>query len=171
MTKAMIVQSTMSVAQPTLEEARNHDLIARSFEAWRAGIGGPFDLLAENARWTIVGNSLAARTYSSREAFLSEVIRPFNARLSRPLSPTIRRLYAEGDTVIAFFDAHGVALDGRAYANTYAWFLRMQDGWIVEAHAFFDSLEFDDFWRRIAPSPKECNSVRNVETVAAGPTA
>ena len=42
-------------------------------------------------------------------------------------------------------------VDGKPYVNTYAWFLRMQDGWIVEAHAFFDSLAFDDFWRRVAP--------------------
>ncbi|MEW5686532.1 MAG: nuclear transport factor 2 family protein [Pseudomonadota bacterium] len=127
--------------------------IARAFEAWRNGTGGPYDLLADDARWTITGNSLAAKTYPSREAFMSEVIRPFNARMATPLKPTVRRLYAEGDTVIAFFDAAGTARDGKPYANTYAWFLRMKDGRIVEAHAFFDSLAFDDFWRRVTPAP------------------
>ena len=141
-----------AATQPSAEEARNLQLIAQSFAAWRAGTGGPYDLLAEDAQWTITGNSLVARSYPSREAFLSEVIRPFNARMSKPLSPTIRRLYAEGDTVIAFFDASGQARDGKPYVNTYAWFLRMRDGRIVEAHAFFDSLQFDDFWRRVAPA-------------------
>jgi uncharacterized protein len=43
---------------------------------------GPYDLLAENASWTIVGRSAASRTYESREAFMRDVIRPFNARMS-----------------------------------------------------------------------------------------
>ena len=41
-----------------------------------------FDLLAPDAQWTIVGNSVAAGTYHSREEFLASVIQPFNARLS-----------------------------------------------------------------------------------------
>jgi uncharacterized protein len=153
MTSQTIAQNAKpAAAQPSSEQDRNRELVARGFDAWRAGTGSPYDLLAEGVHWTITGNSLAARTYPSREAFLSEVIRPFNARMSKPLSPTIRRLYADGDTVIALFDASGLARDGKPYVNSYAWFLRMQDGRIVEAQAFFDSLQFDDFWRRVAPA-------------------
>jgi ketosteroid isomerase-like protein len=54
--------------------------------------------------------------------FLSEVIRPFNARMSVGLKPAIRSIYAEGDTVIVLFDARGTARDGKPYENTYAWF-------------------------------------------------
>ena len=143
---------TTTMAQTETIEMRNKSLIAEAFEAWRKGTGGPYDLLAENARWTITGNSMAAKTYPSREAFLSEVIRPFNARMAQPLSPTVHRLYAEGDTVVAFFDASGTARDGQPYVNTYAWFLRLRDGRIEEAHAFFDALAFDDFWRRVTPA-------------------
>jgi len=56
-----------------------------------------------------------------------------------------------GDTVIAFFDAHGTARDGQPYDHTYAWFLTMRDEQIVEAFAFFDSIEFNDFWARVTP--------------------
>lgn len=136
-----------------VQEGRNRNLIAQSFEAWRTRSGSPYDLLAENASWTITGNSTASRTYPSRDAFMREVIRPFNARMRDPLVPTIRRLYAEDDTVIAFFDAQGTARDGKPYSNTYAWFLEMRDGKIVRAHAFFDSIVFDDLWRRVPPAP------------------
>ena len=145
-TRAPAMSETMT------PEAQNKAAIQQAFDAWREGTGGPYDLLADDARWTITGNSLAAKTYPSRAAFMREVIHPFNARMSKPLSPTIRRLYAEGDTVVAFFDAAGVARDGRPYATTYAWFLRMQDGRIIEAQAFFDALTFDDFWRRVPPA-------------------
>jgi len=66
--------------------------------------------------------------------------------------PSVRQLYAEGDSVIAFFDARGTARDGQPYANTYAWILRLKDGRIVEAHAFFDSIVFDAFWHRVSPA-------------------
>jgi ketosteroid isomerase-like protein len=141
-----------AMAQNTQDvEARNKAIVEASFDAWHAGTGSPYDLLADDAVWTIVGHSLASKTYESREAFMTEVIGPFNARMSRGLKPTIRNIYADGDTVIVFFDASGTARDGKPYANTYAWFLDMADGKVVKAFAFFDSIAFNDLWQRVAP--------------------
>jgi uncharacterized protein len=83
--------------------------------------------------------------------FIDVVIEPFNARLESPLVPTVRALYTDRDMVIAFFDAAGVAKDGKPYNNTYTWYLRMRDGAIVEVVAFFDTIEFTDFWTRVSP--------------------
>ncbi|BCI54046.1 hypothetical protein NIIDNTM18_33240 [Mycolicibacterium litorale] len=139
-----------STAQPPRDvTSRNLDVVTAGFDAWRAGTGSPYDLLAENATWEIVGNSAASRVYTGKEDFLANVIRPFNARMSQRLIPTIRAMYADGDTVIAFFDAEGVARDGVAYRNTYAWFLTLDGGEIVRASAFFDSLAFNDLWQRV----------------------
>lgn len=135
---------TQSMPTPVDEAERNRAVIAAALQAWADGTGSPYDLLAADARWTITGNSLASRTYDSKEAFLRDVIRPFNARMSERLIPTVHRIYADGDTVIAHFDARGVAKDGKPYVNSYAWILRMRDGQIVEAHAFFDAIAFDD---------------------------
>ena len=136
----------------TPEESRNKTTVERSFNTWREGTGGPFDLLAENATWTIVGRSVVSKTYDSREAFMRDVIRPFNARMSAPLRPEVRNLYADGDTVIVFFDARGTARDGKPYANTYAWFLTMREDKVVKAFAFFDAVEFNEFWTRVKPA-------------------
>ena len=95
---------------------------------------------------------MAAGTYHSREEFLSKVIPPFNARMATPLVPKVHALYADGDTVIAYFDASATVWDGSTYDNTYTWYLRMQQGAIMEAVAFFDSLEFNDFWTRVEPA-------------------
>lgn len=138
--------------QDMSEQERNRALVTKGFADWASGTGSPYDFLAEDARWTITGNSLAAKTYPSKEAFMSEVIRPFNARMRDRLIPNVHRIYVENDTVIVHFDATGVARDGEPYVNSYAWFLRLKDGRIVEAHAFFDSIEFDHFWRRVTPS-------------------
>ncbi len=126
-------------------------LVEDKFAAWVAGTGSPFELLAENASWTIAGNSAVSKTYTSRSAFLTEVIQPFNARMSVGLKPVIRHLYADGDTVIALFDGAGVAKDGHPYTNTYAWFMRFEEKKLVEATAFFDSLAFNELWQRVDP--------------------
>lgn len=132
-------------------EARNLALVSSAFEAWRDGRGSPFELLDVAASWTIVGRSDVSKTYLTRESFLREVIDPFNARMGQPLTPSVPRLYADGNTIISRFEAEGVALDGEAYANTYAWFMEMRDDKIVRAYAFFDSVAFNDLWRRVVP--------------------
>ncbi|MDM9628341.1 nuclear transport factor 2 family protein [Rhizobium sp. S152] len=129
------------------DETANKATVREAFDAWAAGTGSPYDLLADDVEWTITGNSAAARTYPDRAAFIGEVIRPFNARMSVGLKPKIRSIHAEGDTVIVFFDAAGTARDGKPYENTYAWFLDLKDGRIVKASAFFDSIAFDELWK------------------------
>jgi ketosteroid isomerase-like protein len=145
------IMSAQSKAGTT--ESRNKSIVEASFKAWSDGTGSPFDLLADNASWTIVGHSVVSKTYDSKEAFMRDVIRPFNARMRDPLKPVIRRIYGDGESVIIFFDAHGTARDGEPYANTYAWFFDMRDGRVVKAVAFFDSVEFNEFWTRVPPVP------------------
>lgn len=140
-----------ALAQSVADEAGNKATIQRAFDAWASGTGSPYDLLADDATWTITGNSLASKTYPSRAAFISEVIRPFNARMSVGLKPTIRNIYADGNTVIVFFDAEGTTRDDKPYRNTYAWFLDLKDGKVTNASAFFDSVVFNDFWERVVP--------------------
>jgi len=53
--------------------------------------------------------------------------------------------------VIALFDAEATARDGKPYKNAYTWYMRMRDERIVEAIAFFDTVEFTDLWSRIKP--------------------
>ena len=132
-------------------ETRNKQIVQAGFDAWRNGTGSVFDLLAQDAKWTIVGNSPVSRKFNSRREFMDVVINPFNARLSSRLVPSVRAIYADGDMVIALFDAEGTARDGKPYRNTYTWYMRIQGGAIVEAIAFFDTIEFTDFWTRIKP--------------------
>ncbi len=137
---------------------RNRVQVENAFDAWRAGTGSPFDLLADDARWTIVGRSAVARTYPDRESFLRDVIRPFNARMQEGLKPVVRQIVADAETVVVLFDARSVRIDGSPYTNTYAWFLRMRAGRIVDATAFFDSIAFDELWSSVTPQAIAANA-------------
>lgn len=152
---AEIAEAAAGALDRTSTESRNRAVVEAAFRAWSDGTGSPFDLLRDDATWTIVGRSVASKSYQGREAFVREVIRPFNARLSEPLKPSVRRIYADGDHVIVFFDATGTARDGEPYSNTYAWFFEMREGRVLAATAFFDSVEFNELWARVAPDAQE----------------
>lgn len=145
--------AVMTGTHETDEEASNRALITRAFDAWRDRTGSPFDILADHARWTIPGHSVVAGSYTPKDVFIERVITPFNARMNVPLAVTnVRRIFAEGDTVIAFFDGAGEARDGVRYENTYVWIMRLEDGEIVDVNAFFDSIAFDALWNRVTPA-------------------
>lgn len=132
--------------------AQNKAAVSAKFEAWKAGTGNPFELLTEEASWTIEGNSVASKTYPTKAAFLAEVIQPFNARLSAGIKPSVKSITADGDRVVIHFDAAGTARDGKPYRNTYAWFFQMKNGRVIRAAAFFDAIAFNDLWARVTPA-------------------
>ena len=147
---AFAATKTTAVAQSDVEEKNRH-IIQAAFESWRRGAGTVFDLLASDAKWTIAGRSAVSGTYHSRRDLMDQVIIPFNARLSTPLVPTVRGIYADGDTVIVLWEGAAMARDGKSYENTYSWFLTMRDGKIISATALDDPIAFDDLWKRVKP--------------------
>lgn len=119
----------------------NKARVAQAFAAWQEGTGSPFELLAEGASWTIEGFSKSAGTYSPAQ--LRDLVTPFNAALAGRLVPTPPTLYGDGDTVIARFKASAPLKTGGIYENTYAWFMRFNDGKVEQVHAFLDLPAFE----------------------------
>jgi uncharacterized protein len=142
-----------TMARDLAREDSNKALVRTSFERWKSGIGGPFELLAPDAEWTIVGSSPLAKTYHSKKEFIDAVIKPFNARMSSPLVPTVHGIFADGDTVIVLFDAEATVSDGKPYQNTYTWYLEMKDAHVVKGIALFDNRHFDELWNRVSAQP------------------
>ena len=132
----------------------NREIIRRAFEAWQQGTGAITDVFAPDMVWRIEGHSVVSREYRDRQEFIDEVLAPFGARFAdgerfRPV--TIRSITADGDTVVVVWDGRGVANDGRTYANSYAWIMRLADGLVVDGTAFYDSISFNDLWSRLEP--------------------
>lgn len=129
---------------------RNRQFIAQAFEKWAAG-GGTFfqDVLAPDATWTIKGTSPAAGSYRGRDALLEQAVAPFAARLSSPVRPTVKGVWAEGDHVIVHWDGAATAADGAPYSNSYVWIFRMANLRASEVTAFLDLVPYDDVIRRI----------------------
>jgi uncharacterized protein len=135
------------------ETDANRETIREAFEAWMDGTGAITDVFAPDMAWRIEGHSVASREYASRQQFVDEVLAPFAARFassSEPFRPIgIRALHADHDTVIVLWDGRGIANDGQPYENSYAWFLKMREGKVVDGTAFYDSISFNDLWSRV----------------------
>jgi len=130
----------------------NRQIVADAFAAWSRGEGHVASLFAEDMTWEIVGRSRAAGRYGSARQFLDEVLHPFAARFpaDAPFRPvTVRGVYADGDTVVVLWDGEGTTTAGTTYRNTYAWFLTLRDGEVVDGTAFSDSIAFDELWENV----------------------
>jgi uncharacterized protein len=103
--------------------------------------------------WRIEEHSLASKECGSSQQFIDEVLAPFGARFlpSAPFRPIHDPLGpADGDTAIVCWDGRGIANDGQPYENSYAWFMRMRDGKVIDGTAFYDSISYD-LWTRVQP--------------------
>jgi ketosteroid isomerase-like protein len=132
----------------------NRETIRRALEAWQEGTSAITDVFAREMVWRIEGHSVASKEYATKQEFIDEVLAPFGARFSageRFRPATIRSIHADGDTVIVLWDGHGIANDGQPYENSYAWFMTLRDGKVVDGTAFYDSISFNDLWTRVAP--------------------
>jgi uncharacterized protein len=143
------------MATPSDHTAANRETVRHAFEAWQDGTHPITDVFADDMVWRIEGHSVASKEYATKQEFVDEVLAPFGARFSegerfRPI--TIRSVHADGDTVVVLWDGHGVANDGRPYENTYAWFMTLRDGKVVDGTAFYDSISFNDLWARVPPA-------------------
>lgn len=134
-------------------EARNAQIVTEAFDRWAAG-GTTFfnDIVASNVSWTIKGSGPSAGTFKGRDVFIEQAVRPFVSRLSTPIRPVSKQVWADGDHVVIHWDGAGVARDGKPYTNSYAWIFRMHNGKAVDVTAFLDLAPYDDVLRRI-PGP------------------
>ena len=139
---------------PATETERNRKTIREAFEAWQAGTAPIADVFAEDMVWRIEGHSFASKQYDDKQQFIDQVLAPFGARFAageRFRPTTIRSVHADGDTVVVLWDGEGVANDGEHYRNSYAWFMAMRDGKVIDGTAFYDSISFNDLWTRVQP--------------------
>ncbi len=130
--------------------------IAReAFEAWQRGDAPIIEIFAPQMVWRIEGSSAMAREYGNAQEFIDEVLAPFGARFAEgePFRPVkIRSVLADGDTAVVLWDGRGVANDGVPYENSYAWFMRFEDGKVVDGTAFFDGIALNELWGRVDPA-------------------
>ncbi len=132
--------------------ARSSNLraVRAAFRKWGAGEGSLFDLMADDAMVVIPGTAPHCGTFS-KGVFARDVAAPFMARFSRPPAPRASRIWSDGDDVAVLAEAEGTRRDGKPYANSYVFVLRMRGGRVVRATEFLDMTAFNDVWDNVEP--------------------
>lgn len=137
---AILLGSLLSLCAMANEDTQtNTALIQKAFDDWRAGQGGIFELLADDAVWVVAGNSPVSGTYRTREAFMMEAVKPITDKLATPITPSVRQIVAQGSHVVAIWDGEATAKDGSRYENSYAWHMQLENGRITRVTAFLDT--------------------------------
>ena len=117
---------------------RNRAAVRDAFAAWAEGRGSVFDLLADDATWTIPGSTSGAGMWRGRQAYVDAAVTPLFDRLAVPARPELIGLWADGDEVIVRWRQDTPLKAGGSYRNDYAWFLTMRDGKVTAVTAFLD---------------------------------
>ncbi len=117
---------------------RNRACVRDAFDGWAAGRGSVFDLLADDATWTIPGSTAGAGEWRGRQAYVDAAVTPLFDRLAAPARPELVGLWADGDEVIVRWRQETPLEAGGAYRNDYAWFLTMRGGKAIAVTAFLD---------------------------------
>lgn len=150
-----LLPNVASAASQADVEARNKEIVTQAFDRWAAG-GTTFfsDMLTPDVIWTIKGSGPGTGVFRGVDAFVEQAVRPFVSRLSTPVRPVSKQVWADGDHVIIQWDGTAVARDGQPYNNSYAWIFHMRNGKAVEVTAFLDLEPYNDVLRRV-PAPAQ----------------
>lgn len=128
----------------------NLRVVREAFQKWSAGESSLFDLMADDAVIVIPGTAPHCGTFS-KSVFARDVAAPFMERFSRPPTPRARKIWSDGNDIAVLADAEGTRRDGKPYANSYVFVLKMRSGRVVQATEFLDMTAFNDVWDHVVP--------------------
>ena len=129
----------VATTDATVATVDNETLVRAAFDAWRAGTGTVFDLLADDVTWTVAGTSPMSGVYRGKQDFLDRAVTPITARLATPIVPEVEHVVAQGDAVVVVFRGTARTHDGGTYRNHFAWHMELEGGRIVRGVALLDT--------------------------------
>jgi len=130
-----------------MSSVENKKLIQDAFTAWANGDGMAFfNLLADTATWTVIGNCPISGIYVGRQRLVADALTPQREKLAGPPTPTVLNLIAEGDTVVIQWVGRGTTKTGRPYNNSYCYVVQMEDGKITRGTAYLDTELVRSIW-------------------------
>jgi uncharacterized protein len=116
------------------------DFVTRLFDRWEHGdMQSFFDAVADDVRWTAIGHTPISGVYTSKAEYLEKCYRPLMARLNGPARCEVRRIIADGDTVVVQWRGETPTRAGQPYIQEYCWVLRVDGERITEVDGYFDT--------------------------------
>jgi uncharacterized protein len=120
--------------------AENRELVRRIFEGLAQRNGELFVAsMADDFCWTVTGNTEWSKTYTGKQAVLTELFGALRDKISGPVRTTAERILADGDYVVVEARGHNVTKGGKPYCNRYCFVFRLEDGKLKEVTEYLDT--------------------------------
>jgi uncharacterized protein len=97
-------------------------------------------MMADDIRWTIIGNSKFSGTFNGKKELLDRLMYPLFAEMESMGTASIDNVIAEGDyVVVQTRGSERRTKTGKDYNNTYCMVYRIADGKIKEVTEYCDT--------------------------------
>lgn len=146
----LIISCTTRAQTATHVESniRSRELVAHYFDKWKNEGTSFFDLLDEDATWTVAGRSPVSGIYQGKNDFMENAVKPILKQLATPLKPELLSLTSDDRYIWLHFKAKATTINGHSYANTYLWKMQLKDEKIITGVAFLDTYELYELMDR-----------------------
>jgi len=130
-----------------MSTAENKKLMQDAFAAWADGDGMAFfNLLAEDAPWTVTGDCPISGTYVGRQQLIEAALKPQREKLTGPPTPTVIQMLAEGNSVVIEWVGKAMTKSGKPYNNNYCYVVQIENGRIIRGKAYLDTELVRSIW-------------------------
>ena len=118
----------------------NKRVVEEAFAELANGKGRRFvEALADDVRWTIIGDTAWSGTWTGLASVQVELLEPLFAQFATTYRAELVRLIAEGDWVVIEFRGDVTTTANRPYRNTYCYVCRMDEGKVKEITEYCDT--------------------------------
>ena len=109
------------------------EVVTNLFAKWEAGdSSGFFDAVADDVAWTAIGSTPISGVSHSKKEYMDKTYLPLQSVFAGPTSCKVKRVVAEGDTVVVEWHGETPLAKGGVYANDYCWVVRVASGKLIE---------------------------------------
>jgi len=116
------------------------ELVTNLFAKWEAGDSSHFfAAVADDVVWTAIGTTPISGVSHSKKEYMDKTYLPLQAVFAGATSCKVKRVVAEGDTVVVEWHGETPLASGGGYANDYCWVVRVAGDKLVEVTGYFDT--------------------------------
>jgi hypothetical protein len=123
-----------------MSAVENKELMEHRFEELAEGNGRPFrEGLADDVRWSIIGNTAWSGTWKGLRSVSEGLLNPLYAQFETTYRAEATRVIAEGEWVVIESRGDVMTKRGRPYRNTYCYVCRLEGGKVKEITEYCDT--------------------------------
>lgn len=116
------------------------EVVTNLFAKWEAGdSSGFFDAVADDVVWTAIGSTPISGVAHCKKEYMDKTYLRLQAVFAGSTSCKVKRVVAEGDTVVVEWHGDTPLAKGGVYANDYCWVVRVAGDKLTEVTGYFDT--------------------------------